>query len=436
MSDTNKIEIRSEEVQEIMGTPPRWIIRWGIVIIMLVVFVLLAGSFFYKYPDIIDARVTILSESPPISIIARHDGKLDKLFVIDKQRVKAGDLLGIIENPADYQDVYELVAFLDSVKPFFDSPDSLASLEIPKDFSLGQNHSSYSSLVSELNDFQTYMKFNPSEQKIKSLEKEFTDYKNYIEKLRRKIEVLNQDYTLSVSQFTRDSVLHMNKVMSDVDFEKSKQAMLKQKFSYNSAMTDLASTQITMNKLTQDMEEQNRLKSESVNNQLTLLRTGYYTLTNQLTAWEQEFVLKTPIAGQVTFTNFWSVNQFVNTGQMVFTVVPENKQEIIGKATIPLAGVGKVDTAQRVNIKLDNFPYMEFGMLEGEISNISMVPVTNELGTYYPADIKLRNGLVTNYKKELPFNQEMQGNAEIITKDRRLIQRLVEPLISVFHEKF
>jgi HlyD family secretion protein len=43
---------------------------------------------------------------------------------------------------------------------------------------------------------------------------------------------------------------------------------------------------------------------------------------------------------------------------------------------------------------------------------------------------------VTNYKKELPFNQEMQGTAEIITKDRRLIERLVEPLVSVFRERF
>ena len=30
----------------------------------------------------------------------------------------------------------------------------------------------------------------------------------------------------------------------------------------------------------------------------------------------------------------------------------------------------------------------------------------------------------------------MQGNAEIITKDRRLIERLVEPLVSVFRERF
>jgi len=146
--------------------------------------------------------------------------------------------------------------------------------------------------------------------------------------------------------------------------------------------------------------------------------------------------LKTPIAGQVTFTNFWSINQFVSAGNVVFNVVPENEREIIGKATIPIAGAGKVEVGQRVNIKLDNYPYMEYGLLEGKITNISMVPVTTEKGGYYTAEIKLINNLVTNYKKALPFNQEMQGNAEIITKDRRLIERLVEPLVSVFRERF
>jgi len=145
--------------------------------------------------------------------------------------------------------------------------------------------------------------------------------------------------------------------------------------------------------------------------------------------------LKTPIAGQVTFTNFWSVNQFVSSGNVVFTVVPSNDQEIIGKATVPLTGAGKVEVGQRVNIKLDNYPYMEFGLLEGKVTNISMVPVANEAGGYYTAEIELINKLNTNYKKELPFNQEMQGNAEIITKDRRLIERLVEPLVSIFREK-
>jgi len=79
---------------------------------------------------------------------------------------------------------------------------------------------------------------------------------------------------------------------------------------------------------------------------------------------------------------------------------------------------------------------MEFGILEGEITNLSMVPVSSEQGSYYTAEIKLDNNLITNYNRKLPFNQEMQGYAEIITKDRRLIERLVEPLVSIFRERF
>jgi len=435
MADNNKIEIRSEEVQEIMGTPPKWIVRWGIVIIFLVLMVLLAGSFFYKYPDLINARVMIVSENPPISVVARSDGKLDKIFVSDKQKVKANTLLGIIENPANFKDVYELIGFLDSIRPLFSQPDLLVQAQFNNDFNLGQNHSLYSSLVSQLRDYQTFVMYNPYDQRIKSLEKEVTDYQNYYEKARDQINSLNQDYILANNQFLRDSLLYIKGTYSAVDFEKSKAAMLKQKYAYQEAMTDLASTQIVMNQRKQQIQEQKVSKSENENKLQAALKEKYDNLVNQLIAWEQAFVLKTPIAGQVTFTNFWSVNQFVSSGNVVFTVVPENEQEIIGKATVPLAGAGKVEVGQKVNIKLDNYPYLEFGLLEGIITNISMVPVSDEKGGYYTAEIQLNSKLITNSKKELPFNQEMKGNAEIITKNRRLIERLVEPLVSIFREK-
>ena len=436
MAEIDKIEIRSEEVQEIMGTPPKWIIRWGIVIIFFVVMTLLAGSYFYKYPDLINAQITIVSENPPVSIVARADGKLNNIFVADKQVVTANTILGIIENTADYEDAYELIGFLDSVQHYFNQPKMFNTLMFNKEYSLGQNHSYYSSLVSQLRDYQTSVNYNTFEQKIKSLEKQVADYANYYEKLRQQISVLNQDYVLASSQFHRDSTLHLRKVMTDVDYEKSQAAMLKQKYAYQNAMTELASTQITMNQLKQQIQEQKVLNSESENKLMAALKEKYDNLVNQLKAWEQAYVLKTPIAGQVTFTNFWSVNQFVSAGNVVFNVVPEKEQKIIGKATVPIAGAGKVEVGQRVNIKLDNYPYMEYGLLEGRITNISMVPVSNEKGGYYTAEIELIHNLVTNYKKELPFNQEMQGNAEIITKDRRLIERLVEPLVSIFREKF
>ena len=210
--------------------------------------------------------------------------------------------------------------------------------------------------------------------------------------------------------------------------------MLKQKYSWQNAMTSLANTQITMNNLKQQVQEQEVLKAEAGSQSLALLKERYDNLINQLVSWEQAFVLKTPIEGQVTFTNFWSANQFVNSGDVVFTVVPQKEQQIVGRAIVPIAGAGKIEEGQRVNIKLDNYPHMEFGIVEGKIANISKVTVNTERGAFYTAEIILINNLTTNYNRDLPFNQEMQGVAEVVTKDRRLIERLVEPLVSLVRE--
>ena len=48
-----KIELRSTEVQEILSRPPKWIVRWGITTVFFVVIIVVTGSWFFNYPDII-----------------------------------------------------------------------------------------------------------------------------------------------------------------------------------------------------------------------------------------------------------------------------------------------------------------------------------------------------------------------------------------------
>ena len=435
MARIDNIEIRSEEVQEVMGTPPSWITRRGITIISSIILLLLVGSYFYKYPDIIEARTTILSENPPVSIVARTDGKLDKLFVQDRQNVLPNAILGIIENPANYYDVYKLIGILDSIQPYFQHPEKLKEFAFKQEFSLGQFHSYYSSFVSQLKDYQTFSSYNPNHQRVLSLNNQVKDYQDYLRKLDEQVLTLQQDYYLQDKQFSRDSLLLVKKVMSDVDLEKSKASLLAKKYSFQSASTNYANTKITINQLKQQITEQKVSMLETEKNMQAVLKERYDNLVNQLKYWEQTYVFKTPIKGMVAFTNFWSINQFVSTGSVVFTVIPEKGQKIIGRATVPVAGAGKLLPGQRVNIKLDNYPYLEYGIIEGKISKISLVPVNTEQESYYTAEIDLTNGLITNYKKELPFNQKMQGTAEIITKDRRLIERLIEPLFAIFKER-
>jgi len=130
-------------------------------------------------------------------------------------------------------------------------------------------------------------------------------------------------------------------------------------------------------------------------------------------------------------TKYWQSNQNITGGEVLATVVPEGKKQIIGKITLPAAGAGKVKEGQYVNVKFDNYPYLEFGMVKVPITHISLVPVTSEKETNYILEVAFPDKLVTNYGKELPFGQEMQGSAEIITDDLRLIDRFINPIKAV-----
>ena len=53
----DKIELRSEKVRHIIGEIPSKIVRYGIMIITVVILGLLAGAYFIPYPETISARI-------------------------------------------------------------------------------------------------------------------------------------------------------------------------------------------------------------------------------------------------------------------------------------------------------------------------------------------------------------------------------------------
>jgi len=144
------------------------------------------------------------------------------------------------------------------------------------------------------------------------------------------------------------------------------------------------------------------------------------------------YVLMSPIDGKITFTRYWVSNQNVQGGEEVFTVIPLSESQIIGKAMLPVARSGKVKAGQKVNIRLDNFPDSEFGMLKGVVQNISLVPTASGGMNFYVVEIEIPEGLYTNYKKELHSLPNMSGMADIITEDMSLLERFVMPMKKIF----
>ena len=155
------------------------------------------------------------------------------------------------------------------------------------------------------------------------------------------------------------------------------------------------------------------------------LQNAAETLSAQIKAWERDYLLVSPINGIVNQMGVWSSNQNVNSGETVFTVVPTEQDKPKGKALLPIQGAGKVKVGQRVNVRINNFPDQEFGYLIGKVGSISSVPTTEG---FYVVEIDFPHGMKTNYEKTLPITQQMQGSADIVTEDLRLMERFFMPM--------
>ncbi|MGQ8338641.1 HlyD family secretion protein [Sunxiuqinia sp. A32] len=425
------IEIRSDEVQEIIGKSPSWLLRSGLTLILAFVLLLIAAGWLFKYPDIIRAKIVVLSENPPAHIVARTTGKIDQLFVSDKDTVERDQLIAILENTANHEDMIQLEEDLNELDRFFITFDTTYYKELSLDYSLGDIQADFSSFLRLYNNYISFIRLNFYPQKIESLKEQVRMQRIYYDRLWSQRKIVENEYAIAQEQFKRDSGLYVRDVISLVDFKNAKAALLQKKYSFNETRTNLAKTEKDRIEMEQQVIGTEKEFEDQKRKLQTELIESLNVLKSRLDYWDKAFVLKTPIQGQVTFTTFWSKNQQVKSGDIVFTVVPDSDSKIIGRVTLPLRGAGKVEPGQRVNIRFDNFPYMEYGMVRGTVKSISLVPSNDN----YIAEIDIPQDLKTNYNIPLTFSQEMKGEVDIVTEDLRLIQRFFNPIKSIFKDK-
>lgn len=420
--ELERIELRSSEVQEILSRPPKWIVRWGISIVFFVVVVIIGGSSFFKYPDIVSSTIVLTTENPPAPIIAKATGKIQNLFVVDNQFVTEDQVLGVIENPADYKDVESLRNWLAGVSKDLINKKELKTLN--KELILGDMQTVYANFTKNIDEYNRILKLDYHDKKINLFKKELKKYQEYLGNLNAQKLLLNEECNLSKKQYGRDSSLHSQGLISDADFEKSQSQLISKKYNYSQTKSSITSAELQVENLHQSILEQELQKEQQLSNQLLQIEESMENVQSVIDRWFYQYVLIASTNGNVTFNRFWNENQAVKAGETVLTIIPEDEGEIIGKVQLDFNGAGKVKQGQLANIQFANYPYMEFGMVRGEVMSISLAPDND----FYTAQIKLQNGLKTFYGIELDFKQEMKGSAEIITEDLSLLHRIIRPI--------
>ncbi|WP_297100733.1 HlyD family efflux transporter periplasmic adaptor subunit [uncultured Draconibacterium sp.] len=429
--DQNKIEIRSSEVQEILGGVPSRIVRYGILMFVAIFSLIIIFSFIFYYPDILRSNIVVTTENPPATLVARATGKIDKLFVEDKDHVSAGQTIALIENPADYTDVLELEQMISNVQPAFDTLNFTVSQRFNKSLQLGAVQEYYSQFLTRYEELNEFYQRNYYILKEDSYKEQLKNARILYDRLWEQKVAIDKEYQIKQRNYERQKKLLAGEVVSSTVLEQAESEMLSKKSELDGIRSTLAERQIGISELDQKIIENEKEYHDYKIQYESALIEAFNNLKSQASDWFLTYVLRSPIDGVVTFNKFYAENQNITEGDRVLTIVPEDVGEVIGKVELPVRGSGKVKEGLDVNVKFDNYPYMEYGLVRGKVKSVSLVPEDS----FYMVEITFPNGLVTNYDNELQMQSQLMGQAEIITEDLRLIQRIFNPLKSLWKER-
>ncbi|MFN8116332.1 MAG: HlyD family efflux transporter periplasmic adaptor subunit [Bacteroidia bacterium] len=420
MEEEKEIILRTEEVNEILTSTPKWIFRWGISVIFILIIIGVTLSYFVRYPDILTADITLTTLNPPITLVAKNNGKITHLLTKNNEFVTNKQSIAVIENTAAYLDVLYLFDIGTDLINQLKLTDTITKVSIKDSLKVGELTPYYLLVLKSIKDLNLYKVINPYNKQITLLKKDLISYNELLKKYKHQESINKQQLTLTETDYNRDKTLFENKVISAREFDTKKKEYLGALNSYESIKITTSNAYIQINSIEknilqlqiQDYQEQAKLKNE--------FQQNLKSLVSEISKWKQLYLIESPIDGKISFFNVWSVNQNVKSGDELFSVVPTQKQQFIGKCILPILNTGKLSIGQNVNIKLDNYPYNENGMLRGIVSNISTVPNKDN----YAIDVDLKNGLVTSYNKTLLYKEQMKGKADIITKNISVMDRI------------
>lgn len=426
------MEFRHEAVQELLGVPPGWLVRWGITLFFGIVAVLILGSYFFRYPETVKASVTITTERPSVWIVAQSSGNIDSIYVRNHDSVKKGELIAVIHNTADTEDMKRLHEMLDSVHMFIDSFKEEDMYMPRQELQVGELQRDYAQLLKLLDDYLAFRKNNIQGIRIASMQRELEEQKRLVRQAEAQVDLYSRYCAISREQYRRDSILFSNRAAMVMEKEESEMKVLNGTIQLEQVKQNVIQGNISALRLRQSIDEYAAELEMQNENYRTNIRVAYEQLRSLLWNWEQTYLLKAPSDGIVSFSAYWGKNQPIVMGEKSFAIVPHDPGRIIGKCKIPVAGAGKVERRQRAVVKLNEYPYMEFGLLEGEVENIYLISEEEQSMAgkerFGVVDVVFPHGLTSTYHKAIPFLGELTGEVEIVTCEMSLLEHFLQPL--------
>ncbi|WP_455666550.1 HlyD family efflux transporter periplasmic adaptor subunit [Phocaeicola sp.] len=367
-----KVEIYSRENNDMLGDMPEWLIHTGSYIVYGLIVFLIAGTALFKYPDTIRKTITIDDIGSAEWITANQAGMIDRFFVENQSPVKRNDTLGILKNTASLADVKRFCNVLTNIEWYYRTDDIKYLQDYPFDLIMGEMSPAYEQFTQAVRTCVMYHEFDLYPQKKKFLDEE--------------MRILNAS-----GQANALDILKVKRELFDLEINH------KTELGKNRRMLELA----------------------------------YETMINSLKTWDKKYLIKSNYDGIVVWGKSWGMSSRVNEGDTLCTVISKQQGNPMGHLKLSQDEVAEIAVGDKVNIELNKYPTHSYGVLPGEIASVSFVPYNKS----YAVEVDFPEGLVTTSKKEIKYEIDMSGKAEIITSSRSILSRIFAPIYELFREE-
>ena len=411
---------RSQEIEEVIGRPAGWVTRNGTWVLSVVIASLLVLTAFYSYPTTVSGSLVLTTVDPPRRLTATRNTQIQRLLVADGEEVDAGQTLLVAEED---NAKWEHVLYLDDNLMSVDSGtlDQIVALKLPNTLTVGDMQEAVYTFQDRQELYRTLAAQRLERFTGPELQNMIVRSEAELRELERQTEGLAKRLNEAMAILDQETAMADNGVAYTERLATARRRVERAEETLQAHNGRIRSTRFEIEMMRSQLDAYRSGRQSSTEQAALQLRLAYDNLVDAITQWNRNYTTVSPVRGKVVLAPGLAEDSYVPEGQPLATVFPLRAGSTIGRIELDVRGSGRVERGQRVVVEFTRWPALEYGTVEGEITEVGLVAVEGKI----PVLIAFPEGLVTNIGFRITAEPFLQGEATIVIDKQPLIRRLL-----------
>ena len=409
----------SNSLQTVLDQPPSSLPRTLLFSGLAFCFVLSTWAWLGQVHKVSHAQGRLVPKGEVYKIQPVTQSEIAKIEVKEGQTVKAGQIVATLDDRLAGADVERLTQSLGGDRLQLAQTEGLMDrtrleAEVRQAIAAAEVQSQVAALA------QTQVKVSTSQKILPLLQATSADYQARLQKLQPLVSAgaLPEDRLFEIQQTLHQRQQEITQNQGDIEQALTEGDQIRAGLAEKQAEGKKSALE-AQQQLQQLQIEAGQLRAKIAGTQAEL-RAAQTRL--------KQMFLYAPVAGTVTSLKVHNSGEVTQPGQTIAEIAPASAPLVLS-ALLPSREAGLVRKGMTVQIKLDAFPYQDYGIISGKVNSISPDAENNEqMGAVYKVEIALDRHSVMHEQQMIPFKAGQTATAEIIVKQQRIIDVLLEPI--------